>query len=124
MKKVLEIAGCPPSLNLTRSWHWSKARRLRRNWQDWMGWAAYEAIGPVVEPFSAAHATAELVFKVNRRRDEGNFRSALEKALGDALVERGYLRDDTPDRFTFGKVTFRKGKQDKTLITLTLKGAK
>jgi hypothetical protein len=47
-------------------------------------------------------ATAALQFKQRRRRDEGNFRVILEKALGDALVEGGWLADDTADLYRFG----------------------
>jgi hypothetical protein len=71
-------------------------------------------------PGGRVRATAELLFPTERRRDEGNYRTALEKALGDALApapsaeERRlgleplnvWLEDDTPDRFTFGAVTF------------------
>lgn len=51
-------------------------------------------------------ATACLRFPVLRRRDEGNFRVVLEKALGDALQLHGVIADDTPDQFRFGKITF------------------
>jgi hypothetical protein len=70
-------------------------------------------------PGGRARATAVLAFPSRRRRDEGNYRTALEKALGDALApapskqERDlgleplrYLPDDTPEHFTFGAVTF------------------
>lgn len=71
-------------------------------------------------PGGRVRATARLLFPAGRRRDEGNYRTALEKALGDALApapskqerELGlepmfrWLPDDTPDRFTFGAVTF------------------
>jgi hypothetical protein len=70
-------------------------------------------------PGGRVRATAELLFPTDRQRDEGNYRTALEKALGDALApavspeERAlgieplrWLPDDTPDRFTFGAVTF------------------
>jgi hypothetical protein len=70
-------------------------------------------------PGGRVRATAELLFPTARRRDEGNYRTALEKALGDALspapskedLAHGieplrWLPDDTPDRFTFGAVTF------------------
>jgi hypothetical protein len=71
-------------------------------------------------PGARARATAELLFPTLRRRDEGNYRTALEKALGDALApapskeerELGlepalvWLPDDTPAHFTFGAVTF------------------
>jgi hypothetical protein len=52
-------------------------------------------------------ATACLRFaRRSSRRDEGNYRTPLEKALGDALVNGGWLADDTPDTFRFGRLTF------------------
>jgi len=47
---------------------------------------------------------ATLRFKQRRRRDEGNFRVILEKACGDALVEGGWLPDDTAGLYRFGRV--------------------
>jgi len=51
---------------------------------------------------SCVNARATLQFKQRRRRDEGNFRVILEKALGDALVEGGWLKDDTAEQYRFG----------------------
>lgn len=59
-------------------------------------------IAQVPRGLESVTATAELRFKQRRRRDEGNFRVILEKALGDALVEGGWLADDTADHFRFG----------------------
>lgn len=71
-------------------------------------------------PGARVRATARLLFPTPRRRDEGNYRTALEKALGDALAPAPtkeerlhgltplfvWLPDDTPEHFTFGSVTF------------------
>lgn len=51
-------------------------------------------------------ASAALRFPTRRRRDEGNFREPLEKALGDALVNGGWLTDDTPEHFRFERLEF------------------
>ena len=51
-------------------------------------------------------ASAQLRFPTRRRRDEGNFREPLEKALGDALVSGGWLPDDTPEHFRFERLEF------------------
>jgi hypothetical protein len=48
--------------------------------------------------------TATLRFKQQRRRDSGNFRPLLEKALGDVLVSGSWLEDDTADLYSFGAV--------------------
>jgi hypothetical protein len=52
----------------------------------------------------SVRAKVTIRFKQRRRRDEGNFRVILEKALGDALVEGGWLPDDTSDLYRFGQV--------------------
>lgn len=62
--------------------------------------------------------SAVLTFPTNRRRDEGNYRTPLEKCIGDALVNGGWLRDDTPDAFTFGRVKFEVGDAPETRLIL------
>lgn len=71
-------------------------------------------------PGGRVRATARILMPVRRRRDEGNYRSKLEKAFGDALSpapskeerELGlepsfvWLPDDVADKFRFGAVTF------------------
>lgn len=54
----------------------------------------------------SAVASAELRFPTKRRRDEGNYREPLEKALGDALVNGGWLPDDTPEHYRFERLEF------------------
>ena len=95
----------PPSLNLmgTRGSHWI-VRREKQKWQGIFDGLLMEAKIP--KHLNAIYATAELTFPTRRRRDEGNFRWMLEKALGDSLVVGGYLLDDDPDHFRFGKLTF------------------
>lgn len=92
-------------------------RALQRDLTDLL--AAAGVPRPI--PGDRVRATADVLMPTARRRDEGNYRTALEKALGDALgppvqsaEERaygippaeGYLPDDTPEHFTFGAVTF------------------
>lgn len=57
-------------------------------------------------PLGAVRASAVLRFPARRRRDEGNYRWLLEKALGDALVNGRWLTDDTPASFRFGELSF------------------
>lgn len=77
-------------------------------------------------PGGRVRATAELLFPAPRRRDEGNYRDSLEKALGDALSpaptkeervlglkpQHVWLADDTPEHFTFGAVTFGQTREE------------
>lgn len=98
---TLEIPGTPPSFNAIgyRS-HWAVGRRHKLQWQEWISTALM--VEQVPRGLTSVTAAAEIRFKARRRRDEGNFRVILEKALGDALVEGGYLEDDTSEQFRFG----------------------
>lgn len=101
-KATLEVPGTPKSLNAIgyRS-HWSVGRREKQKWEDWLGTALMVARVP--RGLEAVSATAEIHFKQKRRRDTGNFRVILEKALGD-ILQQGWLPDDTPEYFSFGVV--------------------
>lgn len=64
-------------------------------------------------------ATAVIHPPTAHKRDEGNFRMMLEKALGDALQLGGYLSDDSSEFFSFGRLSFgEKRKPAETIITL------
>lgn len=100
---TLEIPATPPSLNQIgyRS-HWAVGRRHKMLWQEWISTALMVAAVP--RGLGAVVATAEVRFPQRRRRDEGNFRVILEKALGDALVEGGWLPDDTAEHYRFDRL--------------------
>lgn len=103
-RATLSIPGTPPSLNQVgyRS-HWSVGRREKQKWEGFLAIALMEQRVP--RGLKSVFASAELRFKQKRRRDEGNFRALLEKALGDVL-QTGWLPDDTPEYFRFGAVEF------------------
>lgn len=101
LTRELVIPGVPPSFNsVGLHSHWAVGRREKQRWQQWLSIALMEQAVP--RGLHSVTATAELHFKQRRRRDEGNFRVILEKAFGDALVEGGWLADDTPDLYRFG----------------------
>jgi hypothetical protein len=61
-----------------------------------------------LEPCDSVFAEGEITFPDHREdRDQGNFRVILEKALGDALEEGGYLVSDNWDRYEFGQLSKR-----------------
>lgn len=65
--------------------------------------------GDLPERCHAIMAEARLTVPNRRKRDEGNFRGAIEKALGDALMAGGWLDDDQayPERkYSFGAIDF------------------
>jgi len=102
------IGATPPSLNVIagRGSRFEFASAKRR-WQSDLGVLLMAEAVP--RGLERVEASAVLSFPTRRRRDEGNYRTLLEKALGDALVEGGWLPDDTPDRFRFGRVRFAEG---------------
>jgi len=112
----------PPSLNRlgTRGSRWTVTRQKTR-WQD-----IFEQLlmaSGLLRDQEQIRATAQIRLPVRRRRDEGNYRWLLEKALGDALVNGRWLPDDTPEYFTFGEVTFEEPGPARTTVTLEVVGA-
>lgn len=101
-RATLEVPAVPPSLNAVgyRS-HWSAGRKLKREWEQMLGTALM--VAQVPRGIDTVSATAEIHFKQKRRRDPGNFRVILEKALGD-ILQQGWIVDDTAEFFSFGVV--------------------
>jgi hypothetical protein len=97
---VLEIPGTPPSYNVTAHAHWQKVRREKQKWQRDCETALMAAAVP--RGLGSVLVSGRLEFRQNRRRDEGNFRVIIEKALGDALQNGGWIEDDTPEFYRFG----------------------
>lgn len=116
----LSVPQTPPSLNAaklgSRGAH-MRAHRLKKSWEGMLMIALLEQRVP--KKLRRVHATAVCRFAQKRKRDEGNFRYLLEKALGDALQLGGHLADDTPEEFTFGALTFDPERGSaRTLVTL------
>jgi hypothetical protein len=124
---VMIEAPVPVSVNKTRGEHWQVTRRRKRQLQAQLVLLMLAAGVPRPVPGDRIHATARIVHPTNRRRDEGNYRAAMEKALGDALAPHNpdvlhrWLSDDTPEHFTFGAITFAKeaGCTPRCELTLT-----
>jgi len=113
----LHIPGTPPSLNrVGGTSHWSKHHKFKKQWEGFI-WIALQEVH-VPKPLESITASAVLRFSYVRRRDEGNYRSTLEKALGDAL-QLGWIPDDTPRHFRFNGLKFDPEKgQPHTIIRL------
>lgn len=77
-------------------------RKHKLQWQEWL--TAALLVEKVPKGLGSVRVQGELRFKQRRRRDEGNFRVILEKALGDALVSGGWLGDDTSDLYRFDRL--------------------
>jgi hypothetical protein len=102
-RAVLEIPGTPKSLNAVGLYsHWSVGRREKQRWEQDIATALM--VAGVPRGLGRVAASAEIRFKQRRRRDEGNFRTIIEKALGDILQTAWGLPDDTPEYYRFGTV--------------------
>lgn len=118
-KYELSLPDVPPSLNRVGSRgksHWPYTN-AKKKWEGMFFIALLEVKVP--KGLLTVDASAVLRFKSKRRRDEGNFRMLLEKALGDILVTGGWLQEDTPDFYAFNSVEFSEETGDPlTLVTL------
>jgi hypothetical protein len=98
---TITVPGTPPSLNAVglRS-HWAVGRKHKLDWQRHFETALM--VAQVPRGMASVLVSGRLEFRQRRRRDEGNFRMLVEKALGDALVNGRWLADDTPEHYRFG----------------------
>lgn len=111
---ALEHLGAPQSLNVAGSGgnHFAY-QATKQQWQE--RFTALIAATSLPHGLSAVTAEAQVCFPDRIRRDQGNFRYMVEKALGDALVAGGWLTDDNwfPERrYEFGQLeaTYVKGR--------------
>lgn len=106
---TLSYAGTPPSYNTFRRAHWRKEHRIFTQWkgiiEDLLTESGLER-SLTNAPDRFIWAEAHLRFPTRTRRDEGNYRTPLEKPLGDALTNGGWIPDDTPHYFRFGGCHF------------------
>lgn len=101
----LEYADTPPSMNTNvGKGHWRNFRDEKKRWEGIFCGRLMQARPPK----GALHvkASATLRFPSRRKRDEGNFRTIIEKAVGDALQLMGVIEDDGPEFFEFERVVF------------------
>ena len=105
--------GYPPSLNLGGAgWNGFVYDGYKQAWQRSFHKLMTEAEMPM--PLRRVAAEGQICFPDLKGRDQGNFKFLIEKALGDALQEGGWLADDEfyPDpHYEFGGLvgTYIKG---------------
>jgi hypothetical protein len=105
VRKMLIIDQTPPSLNTIAQTNWHRWYREKRAWQTILE-SYLMASNTKRGLYSGCTVHGSLRFPTRRRRDEGNFRSLLEKALGDALVNGRWIPDDTFSHYRFGRLSF------------------
>lgn len=92
--------GAPESFNVFASGSWQAYQAAKQRW--------HKVLGPLLEESGLPRGLGfvlvdgECSFGDDRARDQGNHRVVVEKALGDVLVEEGYLPADTWDHYEFG----------------------
>lgn len=96
----------PPSMNTnTVRSHWRGFHTEKKRWQNSIEFLLVaESVPRPIPAIGPVGAHAILRFPDRRRRDSENFRPVLSKALGDALVNGGWLPDDT-DAYWWLRVT-------------------
>jgi hypothetical protein len=105
-KDALVHHGAPPSMNALGSGNRQAFQRTKSLWQTWLGDALAET--GLEGPLGHVLAEGEVTFPDKRgKRDQGNHRFFIEKALGDALVKGGWLLDDDWDSYEFGGLSRR-----------------
>jgi hypothetical protein len=104
-KNDLGHFGAPPSYNALGGGRGTGAAamvgaNMKQQWQA----IFREALAASALPKGLAKVLVEgtIVFPDRGRRDQGNFRVVIEKALGDALVDGGWIEDDDWAHYSFG----------------------
>jgi hypothetical protein len=105
-RHVITIRMTPPTLNRIPGMHWSQFKKVKQDWQREIEQELLVAQVPRGRACVLAGASIQFPSGATRRRDAGNFSVVPEKALGDALVNGGWLPDDTPEFFRFVGVEF------------------
>lgn len=97
--------GAPESFNLVAGRDPNTYRSIIESWK--------KVLAPLLAesglPAGLAHVLVEgdVSFGDERARDQGNHRVLIEKAVGDALVEHGYLPSDSWAHYEFGGLARR-----------------
>lgn len=105
--------GYPPSLNALGDGNRFAYRAMKTAWETHL--AALVERTDLPRPVARVTVEGLLTVPDRTRRDQGNFRVILEKALGDALVAGGWLEDDDWTRYSFGGLELRYAKGESGL---------
>lgn len=110
------LAITPPSTNRSRHRHVQRTHTMKKRLQGDIETLLIQAKLPRGLP--GVKAVAVMRFPVRRRRDTVNY-WLLDKALGDALVNGGWLKDDTPEHYHLRMRFDQESGPARTTITLT-----
>jgi hypothetical protein len=96
--------GAPPSLNVLGSGDPMAYQEAKRRWSAILH-LLLEASG-LPKGLEHVLVEGEATFPDRARRDQGNYRVLIEKALGDVLTAGGWLADDDWGSYEFGNLTY------------------
>ena len=116
---VIRIPATPKSLNqLGQRGGWRPVHHEKKRWQGII--EKYLLMCKLPRPLPRfLRVSAVMQFPTKHIRDAGNFKGPLEKALGDALVNGGWLVDDNPQWWEFKEFDFGAVRgPNTTIITL------
>lgn len=104
-KTAIEHLGASSSLNALGSGNQFAYQNLKKAWAEALTLAL--DVSGLPKGLGKIVVEGEMCFPDRRRRDQGNHRFIVEKALGDALVAGGWLTDDTWNHYEFGGLRMR-----------------
>ena len=104
-KGNLVHVGTPPSHNLhgSASNIWSY-QGIKRAWEEKLTELLLATGLP--KGLGSVFVEGQMIFPDRRKRDQGNYRYMIEKALGDTFVQGGWLEDDDWVRYEFGRLRY------------------
>ncbi len=88
--------------------HWAAAKREKEKWEG-----IYFTLclaKKIPKGYDRIRVEAWLAFTVKRRRDADNYKNSISKPLADALVNGGFIPDDTQEHFELTQVVICEGK--------------
>lgn len=115
MKEIkITLTRAHPSLNDWTNWHWAKKSKVKKSFEDEIGWLA----GKYGEP-KLTNCDVKIIytFKSKRRRDKDNY---TPKFIMDGLVKSGILNDDN-DNEIYLNWLIQQGPEEKTEIFINLR---
>jgi hypothetical protein len=105
LAELVHAGELPKSMNALGSGNRHVYQREKQKWEGIF--QVYLLKERVPRRLKWVDAKGVLTVPDRRRRDSGNFRFFIEKALGDTLVKGGWLEDDDHTRYRFGDVTIQ-----------------
>ena len=101
-----------PSINEWTKWHWTKIHKVKKSFENDIGWLA----GKYGQPkLSNCDVKIIYTFSTNRKRDKDNY---TPKFIMDGLVKSEIISDDNTDEVYLNWV-IKQGSEEQTEIIVT-----